>query len=561
MKKLTDNRPGLNRHILAALACAAAVTGASAQSAVDAYNLSQSELRGTARFMSMAGAFTALGGDLSTLNQNPGGIGVYRGSDIGFTFDVNMMNAKTSGILGGKSNSNTKCDVNNFGYVGTINLGNTGLQTISWGVSYSRLNSFNRQYSGVGMPLQTSLSNYITTFTDGYDPGALFDDGSQNNPYEDYSDNAPNWLSILAFNGGLITPQVGVDQEGNPYETEVYSGLFQYQDVDDGAGHTIPATTGTGNMAVTESGYTDEYSINFGGNVSNVVYWGLGIGITDMGYTQNSTYVENLNSADVPVDGDMGTTVGNGGFQMTNWKHTSGTGVNVKLGLILKPINELRLGIAVHTPTYWSMTTSYNADVSSRFSSGFQGYNETPTATYDWQMRSPWKLMFGVAGVIGGRGIISADYEYQAYNGMRTSDADGTEIDYFTGDIKDYFKASNTIRLGAEFRVTPQFSIRAGYSYTSSNIKEDVENSNIQVYTSGTNPAYTFDTNTQYITCGLGYRFSGFYADLAYVYKHRESTYHAFTSFQDYDGYWTDAPSAKVTDGNSQLVFTIGYRF
>lgn len=561
MKKLTNNKPGFNRHILAALACAAAATGASAQSAVDAYNLSQSELRGTARFMSMAGAFTALGGDLSTLNQNPGGIGVYRGSDIGFTFDVNMMNAKTSGIPGGKSNSNTKCDVNNFGYVGTINLGNTGLQTISWGVSYSRLNSFNRQYSGVGMPLQTSLSNYITTFTDGYDPGALFDDGSQNNPYQDYSDNAPNWLSILAFNGGLITPQVGVDQEGNPYETNVYDGLFQYQAVDDGAGHTVPPTTGTGNMTVNESGYTDEYSINFGGNVSNVVYWGLGIGITDMGYTQNSTYVENLNSADVPVKDDMGITVGNGGFQMTNWKHTSGTGVNVKLGLILKPVNELRLGIAVHTPTYWSMTTSYNADASSQFSSGFQAYNQTPTATYDWQMHSPWKLMFGVAGVIGGRGIISADYEYQAYNGMKTKDADGTELDYFTGDIKDYFKASNTIRIGAEFRVTPQFSIRAGYSYTSSNIKEDVEKSNIEVYTSGTNPAYTFDTNTQYITCGLGYRFSGFYADLAYVYKHRESTYHAFSSFKDYDGYWYDAPSAKVTDGNSQLVFTIGYRF
>ena len=43
--------------------------------------------------------------------------------------------------------------------------------------------------------------------------------------------------------------------------------------------------------------------------------------------------------------------------------------------------------------------------------------------------------------------------------------------------------------------------------------------------------------------------------------KHRESTYRAFTSFKDYDGYWYDGPSAKVTDGNSQLVFTIGYRF
>jgi len=44
-----------------------------AQSAIDAYNLAPQELRGTARFMSMGGAFTALGGDLSTLTQNPAG--------------------------------------------------------------------------------------------------------------------------------------------------------------------------------------------------------------------------------------------------------------------------------------------------------------------------------------------------------------------------------------------------------------------------------------------------------------------------------------------------------
>ena len=70
-----------------------------AQSSIDAYTLSQGELRGTARFMSMAGAFTALGGDISTLNQNPAGIGVYRGSDVGLTLDINMMNSKTSRYL------------------------------------------------------------------------------------------------------------------------------------------------------------------------------------------------------------------------------------------------------------------------------------------------------------------------------------------------------------------------------------------------------------------------------------------------------------------------------
>ena len=52
--------------------------GAMAQTGFDAYQLSRNDLRGTARFMSMGGAFGALGGDLSTLGQNPGGIGIYR---------------------------------------------------------------------------------------------------------------------------------------------------------------------------------------------------------------------------------------------------------------------------------------------------------------------------------------------------------------------------------------------------------------------------------------------------------------------------------------------------
>ena len=54
---------------------------ASAQETFDALQMSQTELRGTSRFQSMAGAFGALGGDISTLNQNPAGVGVYRSSD------------------------------------------------------------------------------------------------------------------------------------------------------------------------------------------------------------------------------------------------------------------------------------------------------------------------------------------------------------------------------------------------------------------------------------------------------------------------------------------------
>ena len=63
------------RILLTAMAALAAA-GATAQSAVDAYSVTPSELRGTARFVGMGGAFTSVGGDLSTLGQNPAGIGI-----------------------------------------------------------------------------------------------------------------------------------------------------------------------------------------------------------------------------------------------------------------------------------------------------------------------------------------------------------------------------------------------------------------------------------------------------------------------------------------------------
>ena len=86
-----------------------------AQSAPDVYILSQTDLRGTARFMSMGGAFTALGGDLSTLTQNPAGIGVYRRSEIGATLDISPRKITTQTGSDKIGMSKTKAYCNNFG--------------------------------------------------------------------------------------------------------------------------------------------------------------------------------------------------------------------------------------------------------------------------------------------------------------------------------------------------------------------------------------------------------------------------------------------------------------
>ena len=537
------------------------------QSSIDAYNLSQSELRGTARFTSMAGAFTALGGDLSTLNQNPAGIGVYRGSDVGLTLDINMMNSKSSGISGGESWSNTHADVNNFGYVGTFNLRNSVLQTFSWGISYGRRNSFERHYRGSGMPLSTSMTNYVAQITQGVNPDVMnFNDETGYNPY---FDSDVNWLSILSYSTGLINPLYAQGPDGESYPTGEYDGLFEYGD-----GNLISPTVGSAAFSVSEKGYVDEYAINFGGNLANVIYWGLGLGITDLNFEQQIGYSEDLQGANVPLPDYAGIGEGNCRYDLWNYRKVTGTGVNVKFGLIYKPVNEFRIGFAVHSPTYYSFRTTYDADVkfsgeyvssvgldgSKRYSPLKDKSDYTEYADYNWNMKSPWRMMFGVAGVIGGRAILSADYEYQAFQDMATSDSYG-DFTEFNNNVKSYFKSSNTLRVGAEFRVTPRFSLRAGYSISSSAVKDEVKRSDVEVITSGCNPAYTLNNNTSYITAGLGYRVGGFYADLAYAHKHMSSSYHGFASFADYTQYWEDGPTAKIDTNSNQLVITLGYKF
>jgi hypothetical protein len=55
-----------------------ALTAGKAQTIDEALWYSQLFYGGTARFQAMGGAFTALGGDLSVLSQNPAGLGIYR---------------------------------------------------------------------------------------------------------------------------------------------------------------------------------------------------------------------------------------------------------------------------------------------------------------------------------------------------------------------------------------------------------------------------------------------------------------------------------------------------
>ncbi len=544
-------------------------TGAFAQSAIDAYRFSQPDLRGTARFMGMGGAFGALGGDLSTLSQNPAGIGVYRSNELGFTLDLDVQKS-TSDARGLKTSDNqTKFYLDNIGGVATIRLGSSVIPNLNFGFTYNKAVSFNRRYKGSIDKLQTSMSNYIAGIANNQE--LTVPDVETTDTYDPYNPNdggiqAP-WLAILGYDSYLINPK------GNPNNP---SWMGQFGD----------RTSGKANFDVTERGSVDEYNIAFGGNISNVVYWGMNFDIINFDYRLDSGYGEDLTGAYVynPTTENVAAT--DSRWRMRNAYRANGTGFNYQLGVIVKPIQELRLGLAFHTPTWYNMTETYSAGTSMQYygQNLSASTNDGYPGSQDYNFNSPWKVIASVAGVIGSKFIISADYEWNGYKTMKFSEAnnyyggdgywdDPWDYDYYSvtpaslnndpyayenEDIKNVYRHTDTFRIGAEYRVTPSFSVRAGYSHVSSPVESKAKNNDMTIFTAGTIPNYRFDNDTNYITCGLGYRHKGFYIDLAYVYKQMSSEYHAFTpdpksSYQ--------SPSAKLTFNNSRIVLSTGLKF
>lgn len=551
--KSTDRFNSLRLLALSAGILAAAIP-ALAQSAVDANSVQGSDVRGTARFVAMGGAFTSLGGDLSSLTQNPAGLGIYRRSEIGLTFDVSANRATTQTNTDKLSWNHTRANFDNFAYIGSANFPNSALRTFSWGVGYQRLQSFSRRFRGYNGSTQTSVSNYIANFTNGIAPEDI--DFEYSNPgttveYNPYLDSSNDWLSILGYTTMMINPT----GQGN----NTYNGLFQN------------GTVGDADYEVWESGYVDEYNIDFGGNVSDVFYWGLGVGIRDFNYNRQVYYSESMADAQVYDLGTHHTTSGDANIWMDHVKNLNGTGANLKFGVIVRPIDEFRVGAAIHTPTWyhvnhWGYTNAeysyrlYNQPEGARPENGDNG---TPDYDYNSRLTSPWRFMVGASYMIGNRAIISADYERVQYQDMSTKEPVANrfglsyESDELTNtDIKEYFKGGDIFRVGLEFRVTPRFSVRAGFNTQSSHVRESAAHGDVTIATTDVDPSFNFNNSTNNLSLGLGYRYKAWYVDFAYQWKHQTGTFHAYSNFNG-----KQAPWGELTQNNHAFVLSTGLRF
>ena len=433
-----------------------------AQNEIDALRYSQNFPTGSARFTAMGGAFGALGGDFSTLSQNPAGIAIYRKSEI--TFTPSVFNNSAEAVHYGNSAFGNKSNFNfgNAGIVITFPTGdNSGWVSSNIGFGYNHMNNFNSRVSIDGVNNESSLLD-------------VWKQQIEQNNFDQFG-------SELAWNAYLI------DTTANGKYFTAYPNYKERQ---------------TKNM--NRTGGLGETVFSFGGNYENKLYLGGSIGFTRIRFTENSTYTETTNLKDTANKLQY--------FTFNENLTTSGSGINLKLGLIYRATDFFRIGGAIHTPTYYDLNDKWDSQLDAKFTdTSFSFKSEKGRA--DYALATPFKAIGSCAFIFGKSGLISLDYEFLDYSLARLSGS-GTNNYSFSEENKQignkYISAGN-IKVGTEWKINP-FAIRAGFAHYGNPFASGIGNRGI--YNS--------------VSAGFGIREENFFIDFGYVLSKMSEKYYLY---------------------------------
>lgn len=520
---------------------------ANAQTIYDAAKFTGKDLNGTARFVGMGGAMGALGGDISTIGTNPAGIGIYRSNDIMTSFSFSAYGMESSYIghekrMFNSNLNNTHWSYDNIGFVLSTKIGNyTPVRFVNFGFNYHKSKSF---YKNMGMDalLNVGPKNEIVSQTWQMAQQA---NGIRNSEFmegrEAFRDNEIGWLSILGWQGNLIAETGDKDSDGG----NVYKSII----------NEIPYAT----FYSEERGGIDQYDFNVALNINDRAYLGFTIGAYDVDYSKYSRYDEDYEN-------------GKGaGYFLQSWNRISGSGFDFKIGAILRPFESspFRIGMAVHTPTFYKLTLTTSAFLGSDLY--YDGAEVTKPVDIDTQqavgdmdrsyrLRTPWTYNLSLGYTVGSSLAVGAEYEYEDYSTMYFSYPKnggmypkGSGMSY-ENDQTSMLKGVHTVRVGAEYKVIPQFAFRLGYNYSSAAI-EKLAYKDLPVNSINTDTDYANTKALNNYTLGIGYRGSLIYADLAYQYSTYKEDFYAFTDPDDF------LNKTKVTNTRSQVLLTVGMRF
>lgn len=526
---------------------------AHAQETYENTKLIDNDLNGTARYVGMGGAMEALGADISVINSNPAGIGLFRRSSGSVSFGLVSQDGASSFKYGNKTNAS-------FDQAGFVYSMRDGRRTfINFGFNYHKSKNFDyilNAASGLNGASQHKLS-YMKALANENNLDKTSSGWRGKFAYTSQLDN-------LYYNTLMMTSSDGF----------FYNDALRYE------------------FGRAETGYIGEYDFNTSVNVNDRVYLGITIGIHDVHYTGHSLYNEALVNLNNQTVGDI---------TVNDERRITGTGYNASFGIIFRPVDAspFRIGLSVTTPTWYDLKTSNytylinntKADGGGKLQGDYPNY--TTGESYEFKLFTPWKFGVSLGYTVGNYLALGASYEYADYSRLDTRVNDGYDVDYW-GDVYEHsssdepmnrhtretLKAVSTFKIGAEAKVMPNLAVRAGYNYVSPMFKkEGYKDGNIDSYGSNYSSAtdYTNWGATNRYTVGVGYTLGKMSFDLAYQYAQTNGKFHPFAdSYLDYtypgqDSNGNDvtmtesldnyANAVKVSNKRNQLLLTLTYRF
>ena len=429
--------------------------GLFAQTAEDALNFSQEFYEGTARSLAMGNAFTALGGDLGGIAINPAGSGVFQCSQ--FTFTPGLTTSRSdAGYLGNSARSKSSAlTVSNIGTVLTFNTGNyTGLVNYNVGFVYNKKNNFRSSMKAYGTTANTSMLSAIANSLEGYDWQYL-DPEYTTSPFT--ATDAP-WPGILAWNTYVLAP---LSYLGGKYANVNDSYMASTENYIEETDELQIGGPLNQNFNRKTRGSNEEFTVNFGGNISDFLYFGANLNLHTINQTTEEYFEEKASNPNQFQDGFVS-------MDNSYWLHTAGSGVNFKLGAIVTPFAGLRLGATFTTPTWYTLTDEWDYTMNTAFNNGHSYTEYSPTGTYSYRLTAPMRWSLGAAYTFFDLGLISVDYENVNYASIKLRDERGSATPYAEENrIISGYSNAHILRVGAEVRIGELISLRGGYQYYS----------------------------------------------------------------------------------------------
>ncbi|MCF8268298.1 MAG: outer membrane protein transport protein, partial [Ignavibacteriales bacterium] len=456
---------------------------------------------GTARAMSMAGSFGALGADFSNISANPAGLGLYKKSE--FMLSPGFWIGKTESNFNGSVFNDSKHNFNlsNLGIVivsPTRKEGASIVKNFQFAIGHNRTNNFNNRMLSQGYNDQSSI---VHTFIDNAN-GIQYEDIYRDD-YGMYTyDLNPAWMTYMIDTiPGFTDSYMGSVPEG--------SNILQRKEVE-------------------SWGAMNEFSMAFSANLAERVYLGAAFAFPTIRYNELSRYseIDEMNEIDdfrqLSIYDDLQTT---------------GSGFNMKFGMIIRATDWLRVGGAVHSPTWYNNMKDYwYSEFTSEFDNNDVIRSTTPHGTYNYTLETPWKLIGNASFIVGHLALISAEYEYVNYAESRLR---GSQYNFYDENlqIKTKYSETHNIRLGTEFRFG-HVAVRGGLAYYMSPFTDNINNGEKFFYTGG-----------------FGFRDKNFFVDFAYVRSASNEDYYFYGSEN------VDFNPVKNKYISNNLALTLGLRY